>query len=122
MEKLKIFSDECVFGLTVNFLKVNGLDIIRSQDLKLSGASDQIIYSKAQELERILITNDQGFGDIRKYPPSRHFGIIVLKVAPEPHSIHKIHNVLRNLLDSETHFKGSLFIVDENKYRKRKYP
>jgi len=118
----KIFCDECVFGLTVNFLKVKGLDTVRAQDLGLRGASDDVIYSKAQELKRILITNDQGFGDIRRYPPSQHFGIIVLKMGPHPQSVNEIHSVLQILFDKETQIGGCLFIVDEKKYRKRRSP
>jgi len=122
VKKIILFSDECVFGLTVNFLKLKGFDVIRAQDLDLKGASDRIVYTKAQQLKRILLTNDQGFGDIRKYPLSKHFGIIVLKHSPDPSAVNKVHAVLESLLNKETYFKKSLFIVDENKYRKRKNP
>jgi hypothetical protein len=50
----------------------------------MTGASDGEVFRKAQQLQATLVTNDQGFGDIRAYPPSSHHGIIVLKMEPDP--------------------------------------
>jgi len=41
----------------------------------MTGASDGEIFQKAQQLQATLVTNDQGFGDVRTYPPSSHHGI-----------------------------------------------
>lgn len=30
------------------------------------------------------MTNDKGFGDVRDFPPSSHYGVIVLEMLPEP--------------------------------------
>lgn len=122
MEPIRIFADECVFGLTINLLKKSGFTIIRAQDIGMAGAIDREIYEKAQQLKSPLITNDQGFLDIRQYPPSSHYGIIVLKMLPDPAYIIQTHKVLNTLFSRERGFKGTLFIVDENKYRKRTIP
>ena len=37
----------------------------------------------AKEEDRLLITLDKGFGDIRTYPPGTHPGILVLRLADE---------------------------------------
>ena len=56
-----------------------GCDVVRIQELGMAGASDAAVYRQAQENEAVLVTTDQGFGDVRTYPPSEHHGIIVLK-------------------------------------------
>ncbi|TVL95420.1 MAG: hypothetical protein CV087_24365 [Candidatus Brocadia sp. WS118] len=119
MEPLRFFADECVFGLTVNLLKKSGFTVIRAQDIGMAGTIDQEIFEKAQQLKSLLITNDQGFLDIRQYPPSSHYGIIVLKMLPDPTHVKLVHQVLKTLLALEQQFEGTLFIVDGNKYRKR---
>lgn len=37
-------------------------------------------------------------------------------------SMERCHKVLKNLLNREKDFKSTLFVIDENKYRKRKKP
>ncbi len=96
--------------------------VVRAQDIGMAGTNDQIIFEKAQELRAILITNDHGFSDIRQYPPSTHYGIIVLKMMPDPSNVNRVHTALTKLLSRETNFQNTLFIVDVNKYRKRSKP
>lgn len=122
MGKNKFFADECVFGSTVAMMREMGFDVIRVQELGMRGASDSIVYDKAQELEAVFITNDQGFANILKYPPSKSNGIIVLKVEPEKEKVIRVHRVLAALLKTESEFKGILYVVDKVKYRKRSKP
>jgi len=42
-----------------------------------------------------------------------------LGMPPSPHGVRRVHEVLKRLLGNESHFEGTLFIVDANKYRKR---
>lgn len=88
----------------------------------MAGSPDDIVYEKANELGATLITNDQGFADIRQYPPSLSNGIIILKILPDPKSVQAVHDVLDRLLINETYLYGNLYIVDRSKYRKRSNP
>lgn len=47
---------------------------------KLGGAEDQKIAQICQGENRILVTADAGFADIRTYPPEVYPGIIVLRL------------------------------------------
>ena len=40
MARIRLFADECVFGLTVRLLRDMGFDVIRAQDLKMTGVTD----------------------------------------------------------------------------------
>ena len=113
--------DECTYQETIEFLRDLGFDVIRVQDLGLRGASDREVLIKAQQLGRVLLTNDLGFADIRRYPPSSHGGIIILRLKNYS-SVADVHSVLRDLLDKEKRFRGALFIVDHHKWRKRTRP
>lgn len=115
-------ADECTFTRTVRIMREIGCDATRVQDLGMSGASDADVFQKAQDTEAVLVTTDRGFGDIRAYPPSSHHGIILLKVVPDPEQVRAVHRTLETLLESETTFEGTLFVVDGQKYRKRTTP
>ena len=48
-------------------------------DERLAGADDSVIASRSRAEDRVLVTLDLDFSNIRAYPPSRHAGIIVLR-------------------------------------------
>lgn len=118
----RFLADEDVFTATVQLMRGLGVSVERVQELSLRGAKDPEVFRKAQELDAVLITNDQGFGDIRAYPPSSHRGIIVLKMDPDPRKVQAVHRVLRELLKREQRFERTLLVVDTSKYRKRLNP
>lgn len=122
MTKVKFLADECTFAKTVLLMRKLGFDVQRIQELGLTGAEDDEVFRKAQDLNAVLITNDKGFADIRLYPPSTHWGMIVLRMAPDPAHVRRVHEALRQLLITEDQFRGALFIVDTRKYRARRNP
>lgn len=118
----RFLADECAFTSTVRLIRDLGLQVQRIQELGLTGAADPEVFRKAQELKAVLVTNDQGFGDMRAYPPSSHQGVIVLKMEPDPKKVRAVHRVLEELLRKEQRFERCLFVVDASKYRKRMKP
>ena len=118
----KLLADECTFGTTVRLMREMDFEVIRIQELGMSGSPDSKVYTKSQKLEAILITNDHGFADVLSSPPSTHNGIILLKMMPDPVVVQSVHKVLKSLLQNEVQYKGVLYIVDRNKYRKRLIP
>lgn len=122
MREVKFLADECTFVQTVRLVRDLGFEIQRIQELGMTGVEDDEVFKKAQNLEAVLLTNDKGFGDIRQYPPSSHYGVIVLKMVPDPARIQEIHEVLKRLLEKEEQFQGTLFMVDTRKYRIRRKP
>jgi len=119
--KLVFLVDECVSNQTVIFLEKLGCNVTKVQNIGLEGKEDEIILKYAQERNLTLVTYDRGFGNIRKYPPSTHSGIIIIKVYNLT-SLENCHKVLEKLLEKEKRFKETLFVVDEKKYRKREKP
>jgi predicted nuclease of predicted toxin-antitoxin system len=48
-------------------------------DERLAGADDTVIAIHSQQEDRVLVTLDLDFCNIRTYPPSQHAGIVVLR-------------------------------------------
>ncbi len=69
-------------------LPVEAASIFREQgfgaetvwDESLSGAADEAIASSVRAENRILVTLDLDFSNIRAYPPGEYAGIIVLRL------------------------------------------
>ena len=111
--------DECVSFQTYWLISASGFPVKTVLDITHSGATDSELFKIAQSQTLVIVTLDRGFGDVRIYPPNSHNGIIILK-AYDLNSLQKCHTVLEMLLKVESEFKGTLFIVDGNKYRKKK--
>ena len=118
---LTFLIDECVSKQTKILIEQLGFNIESLMNLGLKGAKDKEIFDAANKNKMVLVTNDKGFGDIRRYQPSSHNGVIIIK-AYDLRSLSNCHSVLNVLMATEREFKGTLFIVNEKKYRKRKKP
>jgi len=46
------------------------------------GTPDDVLWGRIQSEQRWLVTADKGFGDLRRYAPGSHSGIILLR-SPE---------------------------------------
>ena len=116
---MKLFTDECVYQITVEALRSWGHNVVTTQEQNLAGEVDDVQLQEAIKQGRILITNDLDFSNIRRYPLANHCGIIVLKIRPR--ILNEVHAVLRTLLDrsSQEGLHQSLVIIDRNKYRIR---
>jgi len=121
-ERVTFLADECTFTRTIHLMEHVGCEVERVQGLGMGGASDDEVFQVAHDRGMVLVTTDKGFGDVRMDPPSSHHGILVLKGTPDPEQIQSVHRTLSTLLESEEQFEGTLFIVDAQKYRKRRSP
>jgi predicted nuclease of predicted toxin-antitoxin system len=116
---MNIFADECVYKVTVDRLRSWGHDVLTAQEAGLAGKPDEEILAYAIRYERVLITIDMDFSNIRHYTPKSHKGIIVAKIRPR--NANQVHKVLEHLLNNieAGRLSKSLVIVDQNKYRIR---
>jgi predicted nuclease of predicted toxin-antitoxin system len=69
-------------------LRRDGHDVHTVVEEQLAGESDPVVVAAATGEGRILLTLDRGIGDLRRYPPGSHAGIVVLRpAAQDPDSI-----------------------------------
>lgn len=79
-------------------LAARGHDVDTVAEEQLTGAPDPTVVAAASEMERLLITLDRGLGDLRRYPPGSHAGIIVLRLTDQ--SAVAAHDALAALVDA----------------------
>lgn len=96
-----------------------GHDALTVEDQDLGGFPDPEIAAVCDSENRILVTLDTDFSDIRQYPPGSHPGIIVFRISRQDKN--SILSVTGRLLQSLTEQdpRGALWIVDDRKIRVR---
>jgi predicted nuclease of predicted toxin-antitoxin system len=86
----------------------------------LAGERDELVFDHCQREQRVLVTMDKGFGDIRQYTPGTHFGILLIRSARQDRDtfIQLIEQVLPHL--QEQSIEGCLWIVEPGQVRIRR--
>ncbi len=117
---MKLKLDENISRRLKPILEKYGHDVDTVANENLLSSNDVIIAHAASEEQRILLTLDVEFADLRKHPPGSHPGIIVFRpYSFGPDSVNKlIANFIRsvNLHD----FSLCVVIVDSTHVRVRR--
>lgn len=82
---MKIKIDEQLSELLKEPLIKSGHEAATVLDEGLSGKLDEELWPVVKRENRFLITADKEFGNIRKYPPGTHAGVLLLR--PDNESI-----------------------------------
>ncbi len=116
---MKFKLDENLPVEAADILKQAGYDTETVFSENLVGTSDPNLAEHCQREERILLTLDMDFADIRAYPPKECPGLIVLRLARQD----KLHilNIFERIakLVGEEKPASKLWIVEESLVRIR---
>lgn len=74
---MRFKTDENLPAEIVTLLCDHGHDAISVVEQQLAGAPDNVVAKVCQSEQRVLVTLDLDFADIRAYPPDEYSGIIV---------------------------------------------
>ena len=87
------------------------------KDVARQDSPDAEVLKLAVQRSMVLLTNDKDFGDVLRYPPSTHTGIVVLRITPSNEI--EVHKVLLRLLADHTmeSLDATLAVVSRGKYR-----
>jgi predicted nuclease of predicted toxin-antitoxin system len=77
---MRILADENIDYPVVQKLRANGLEVLSIMDLH-QGESDNFVFSVANELNCVLLTNDKDFGDLVIRHQLQHKGVILLRLS-----------------------------------------
>ena len=104
--------DENMPNSAVPLLRQGGYDVHTVFDEALNGKVDEQIAETCRKEQRVLITLDTDFSDIRAYPPRDHAGIILLRPhrQSEPQILRLLEAMLPALQTESIH--GCLWIVE----------
>lgn len=116
---MKFKADENLPIEVADLLRKAGYDAVTVVEQQLEGSADSTIASVCQKEERVLITLDTGFADIRAYPPVEFPGLIVLRLYRQDklHVLRAIERLIP-LLSSEP-LEHLLWIMEETRLRIR---
>lgn len=116
---MKFKIDENLPTDLAEFLNNEGYDAITVLDQNLGGTSDSAITKVCQTEQRILITLDTDFADIRAYRPEEYPGIMVLRIKKQDKfTILKLFERIVRLFPNEA-VAGQLWIIEESRVRIR---
>lgn len=112
---MKLKLDENVHTDVAPALRALGHDVLTVHDQHLAGHPDADIARAVHQEQRVLVTFDLDFADIRRYPPTWFAGIVVLRLgAPTAH--HQIAALTRFFAEFSD-IPGHLWIVEDNRAR-----
>ena len=97
----------------------SGHDAATVVDEGLGGASDTEIATICIAEERVLVTQDLDFSDIRTYPPAEYAGIVVFRLSSAARdALLEVTPILIERLE-ESSPRGQLWIVEHSRIRLR---
>jgi predicted nuclease of predicted toxin-antitoxin system len=105
---MRICVDENIPIFTVTELRNLGHDVLDIRGTSDQGAPDDVLWTLAQNQQRLFITTDKGFVGHRDEP---HFGLLVIRLRqPNLQKIHiRIMHAIRRF--SETEWCGLLVVL-----------
>jgi len=96
-------------------LRALGHDVLTVHDQHLAGHSDADIAHAVQQEQRVLVTFDLDFADIRHYPPSWFAGVVVLRLGA-PTGRNQVAALTRFFAEFSD-IAGHLWIVEHSRAR-----
>ena len=81
---MKLKLDESILVSLKAELVAIGHDVHSVVDEALVGGSDERIWTRCQEEERLPVTQDLDFSESRKFKPGRHAGPLLIRLALIP--------------------------------------
>jgi len=111
--------DENLHEEVAGALRAEGHDAQTVYDEGLRGRPDQDIATACRREQRVLVTLDLDFGNIREYPPEDYPGLIVLRVVDQsrPHVLWVLSQIF-DLLEQQP-LTGHLWVVSQRGVRIR---
>ncbi len=75
--------DENLPNEIAELLDGRGFDAVTVADQAWSGLPDDLLWHRIQQEDRWIVTADKEFGDVRRYSPGSHAGVLLLRSREE---------------------------------------
>lgn len=116
---MKVKVDENLPREVADLFRQAGHDAVTVGEEGVGGRPDAAIASLVRREERVLVTLDLDFSDMRAYLPEHNAGLVVLRLnrQDKPHVLQVIARLIPVFSREEP--KGHLWIVEEDQVRIR---
>lgn len=117
---MRLFIDQDVYKITIEFLKKQGHDVVCAKEVGLSKAADEELLIWARSNKRVLITRDKGFGAILFVQHFETEGVILLQICPE--SVELVHKELSLFFNkhADIDFHNCFCVIEPHRHRIRR--
>ncbi len=88
--------DEDLPREVAELLRGKGYESSTVLEQSLGGIKDPALWQIVQQHGQFLITADKGFGDVRRYPPGSHGGVLLVR--PTEDGIRPLLDLIRQVL------------------------
>ena len=112
---MRFLVDECTGPFLATWLAKKGHDVF-SVFTSARGADDDWVLQKAFSDDRILVTNDKGFGEKIFRSRAPHHGVVLLRLSDETPTA-KVAVFERLLSSFSDRLEGAYIVVNERKVR-----
>ena len=111
--------DENLSPTIAGLLAEAGHDAATVAEQGLAGAEDPDIAAVCLDEDRILLTLDLDFADVRAYPPQSYPGLMVLRISNQSprRQLEAVSRILPSLSGSS--LRGQLWVVEDSRIRIR---
>ena len=115
-ETARFLVDEDIDPRLAALLSDRGYKSKSVEEVGLSGRSDEDVLAFAKREDRILVTNDQGFANERRFPEHRNPGIVIIPPGPldDPGVGEALASVLPLVGHYRPMFRGAIVKVDRS--------
>ena len=117
---MRIKLDENLGRTPQRLLEERGHDVDNVYDEALSGADDPDVWRAAQREERLFITLDTDFSDVRRFAPGTHAGLLLLR--SQSRSTRAATALLRRVVEAHPlpTLRGCFAVATEGRIRIRR--
>jgi len=115
----RFFVDESLPNTVVRALRSAGYLTESVREIGLRGADDDTVFNEAQKRHAVLVTGDEDFADVRRFPTGTHHGIIVVRLqGTKEQRAASLMDALKQLQGQSLY--GTLVIVELGRVRVRR--
>lgn len=120
---MKFLIDNALSPLLANELRKAGHDAVHVRDYGLQASDDVIIFSRAAEEDRILVSADTDFGTLLALREENRPSIILFRRTTERSPDRQVKLLLSNLPAIKKDLEdGSIIVFEQTRIRARKLP
>ncbi len=118
---MRIKLDENLPAELVDDLQALGHRVDSVVSERLAGRPDAVVVDAARRTGRVLFTLDKGLGDIRRFPPKQHGGVVVFRLRSRGRAATRaaVLAASRRIPMGRT-LAGRLLVVTESSIRSRR--